>query len=333
MCEIIQQIRCYICNLNIDSEMVIAIVALIISIIALIYTIATYMLKRGVKIRGSFIACGTFETKDNYIHEVYLENMKDKPLVIYNIYLQIGHNIYVDLLNHPNDFNDTIKPIIIPPYEVKIIQFGPQLFYDDGCSVIDNISDYIYGEKNIKKKLVLSTNEGKIRVKSNIKMWDPLYDFSNHYTQIIRPHRLYCDGNTYEATSFGSNTLYVVKVLLRNKETMLCPIYKGRKGPYFPALDLTEDVLRTKESLTLFLKHQSEAGSIDCEILDVADYKTRIDDIKKDRERYGVHQVKPFGWFEYYIVGRIYSFVKNYKTKLRNNQIQRDNKKRRCKNS
>ncbi len=332
MCEIIQQIRCYICNLNIDSEMIIALVALIISIIALIYTIATYMLKRGVKIRGSFIACGTFETEDNYIHEVYLENMKDKPLVIYNIYLRIGHSIYIDLLNHPNDFNDITKPIIIPPYEVKIIQFGPQLFYDDGCSIVNNISGYIYGENKIKKELVLSTNEGKIRVKSNIKRWEPLSEhFLNYYTQIIRPHRLYYDGNTYEATSFGSNTLYVVKVLLRNKEIMLCPIYKGRKGPYFPKLDLTKDVLRTKESLSLFLKQQSEAGSIDCEILDVADYNTRIEDIKKERERYGVHQVKPFGWFEYYIVGRIYSLIKNYQNKLRNKQIQRNNKKRRNK--
>ncbi|WP_312335793.1 hypothetical protein [Anaerospora hongkongensis] len=65
-----------------DTSDYISIVALIVSAIALIYTIKTYLLKDGVDISGWYKICKDPDFQDKYINNVVLENKKDRAIII-----------------------------------------------------------------------------------------------------------------------------------------------------------------------------------------------------------------------------------------------------------
>ena len=91
----------------------ISLVALIISIIALIYTVRTYLLKAGSNVRGSFGMCSSsVSSEDQYVTIITLENLKDRAIVIFKIYLKIGHNYFLEIEN----FNG--EPLILKPFEL-----------------------------------------------------------------------------------------------------------------------------------------------------------------------------------------------------------------------
>ncbi len=72
---------------------------LVLTSIALYFTIKTYVLKKGQHIRGSYFTSRCIYCEDTYVHTIELENYKDKPMIIYSIYLKIGHNYYLELEN------------------------------------------------------------------------------------------------------------------------------------------------------------------------------------------------------------------------------------------
>lgn len=89
----------------------IALVALVISIIALIYTIRIFYSKRGNKIKGD-ITIGQWREFPHWrINSLLLENKKDKSIIILEIYVILGNNNYLLL----EDLNNS--PLIIKPFE------------------------------------------------------------------------------------------------------------------------------------------------------------------------------------------------------------------------
>ena len=80
------------------EELIIAInsiVALVVSITALIYTVKTYLLKSGLNVRGSYSMMSSIYCEDKYVGSVTIENLKDRAIVILKIYLQVGRNYYI----------------------------------------------------------------------------------------------------------------------------------------------------------------------------------------------------------------------------------------------
>ena len=64
-----------------------SVVAMMISIIALIYTVKTYLLKSGASVRGSFGMCSSnVACEDQYVTSITLENLKDRAIVIFKIF-------------------------------------------------------------------------------------------------------------------------------------------------------------------------------------------------------------------------------------------------------
>lgn len=100
-----------------------SIVALLVSVTALIYTVKTYLLKSGSQIRGRHSVTSTVYCDDKYVISIYLENMKDRATVIFKIYLLVGRNNYVEI----EDFEDT--PLIFQPFEVYSKTYDPIYFY------------------------------------------------------------------------------------------------------------------------------------------------------------------------------------------------------------
>jgi hypothetical protein len=84
-------------NLETIISSINSIVALLVSITALIYTVKTYILKSGAHVRGLFSIHSSISCEDKYVGRIALENMKDRATVIFKIYLLVGKNYYIEL--------------------------------------------------------------------------------------------------------------------------------------------------------------------------------------------------------------------------------------------
>ena len=177
-----------------------SIVALLVSIAALIYTVKTYLLKSGSHIRGMFSVHSNIACEDKYVGSIALENLKDRATVIFKIYLMVGRNYYIEL----EDFEEA--PLILKPFEAYSKQFEPVDFYSVSMKRI-RLNDLLNSAK-VKTKIVLSTSDGRYEVDEWINRWNPIIDFfRNHMTAVIQPIR-----SKYKDKSYGSNAKFIVDI-------------------------------------------------------------------------------------------------------------------------
>lgn len=287
-----------------------SVVAMIISITALIYTVKTYLLKSGANVRGSFGMCSSsVACEDQYVTSITLENLKDRAIVIFKIFLKVGHNYYVEV----EDFSG--EPLLLKPFEVYQKDYGPIDLYSINMSRID-LNDLLSNRK-IKKRIVLSTSDGKYVVSSWIRRWDPVYDFfSNHLTAAVHPRRA-----TYKGKSYGINAKYIVEIKTESGKEEVIAIYpRDYETKKFRSFRLTKDALASKEALEMYLYDQVGKGLFNCVEITVYDTGAWFAEAY-EMESKATIKAKYYGWFIYRLVGPAI-------TKLSDFRLQRKNKKR-----
>lgn len=285
----------------------IALAALIISIVALIYTIRAYLLKSGSNVRGSYGMCSSsVSCEDQYITSVTLENLKDRAIVIFEIYLKIGHNYFLEIDNFDNE------PLILKPFEVFKREYDPIDLYSINLNRID-LND-LFSNKKIKKRIVLSTSDGQYIVQSWIKRWDPVYDFfSNHLTAVIHPRRA-----TYKGKSYGINAKYIVDIKTENGKEEVIPIYpRDYEIKKFRNFRLTKDSLESKDTLEAYLYEQVGIGVLNCTDITVHDMNTWLNETYKDENRKTI-KATYYGWFMYKIISPIITKYSDYRLRQKN---------------
>jgi len=288
-------------------------VALIISVIALVYTAKTYLLKSGASIRGSFGMCSSsVSCEDQYITSLTLENMKDRAIVIFKVYLRIGHNYFVEI----EDYDD--NPLILKPFEAHYKEYDPIDLYSINLKRI-NLNN-LFSDKNVNKTIVLSTSDGKYVVKSWIKRWDPVYDFfRNHLTAVIRPRRA-----TYKGKSYGINTKYIVEIKIENGREEIIPIYpRDYEIKKFRNFRLSMDSLASKDALEEYLYEQVGSGLLNCEEITVHDVKAWIDEVYEPESK-KVIEATYYSWFMYKIVGPLITKISDFRMKQKNRRLQKE---------
>lgn len=294
--------------IDILTTLAISITAMIVSIIALVYTVRTYLLKSGSNIRGSYGMCSSSVTcEDQYISSLTLENLKDKAVIIFKVYLKIGHSYYLEI----EDFDE--EPLILKPFEVYKNTYEPIDLYSINMRRI-NLNSLLSNEK-ISKKIVISTSDGKYVIRSWIIHWDPVYDFfKNQLTAIIQPRRA-----TFRGKSYGLNAKYIVAIKTENGKEEIIPIYpRDAEIKKFRNFQLTKDSLDTKDRLEEFLYDQVSAGFLNCEEIVVHDRSTWLDEIYESENKETI-EAKYHGWFFYNVIGHLI-------TKLSNRRLRRKNK-------
>jgi hypothetical protein len=297
-------------NENIMSLLV-SISALLISIIALYYTIRVFIMKSGHNFRCNIGTCSTIECSDKYIKHITIENLKDRASVIFSIHVRYGLNNYLLI----EDFSQS--PLILKPFEVYHKEYEPILGYSLGTSITD--LNKLIGNKKINKKIILSTTNGKYIVKYNIKRWDPLIPFfKNHYTSIIRPIRI-----KYKGRFYGDNVKYLVFLTHKNEQDEIIFIYKDKlKIKRFSKFQITKESLQSPHKLESFLKKQRRASKLSFEEIEIIDYSEKVD-FEKSRYNNETREVEPYSFFDYKIRGKILSISSNYKMKIKNKRIQK----------
>jgi RecG-like helicase len=226
--------------------------------------------------------------------------------VIFKIYLQIGHNNFLEI----EDFED--NPLIIKPFEIYYKEYEPIDLYSIGMGRI--LLNDLVDKKTIKRRIVLSTSEGKYVVKDFINYWDPIgLFFQNYATAIIRPLR-----STYKGKSYGSNAKYIVEFKMENGSEEIVPIYpRDYEVRKFKHFSLTRESLESKEILEEFLYEKVLKGTIKCTDVSVYGMDNWRKEIYEDETK-RVITAKYLNWFEYFIVARIESRISDYRLKKQN---------------
>ena len=288
---------------------VISIIALIISILALIYTAKTYLLKSGANIRGSYSIRSSISCEDKYVSTITLENLKDRAVIIFKVYLNVGHNYYIEI----HDFEE--EPLILKPFEVFRKEYDPIDFYSVSEKRI--FMNDLLDSKKAKRRLVLSTSDGKYIVRSNIKHWDPVYDFfNNHMTAVIHSVR-----SKYKGKSYGANVLYVVDFKVGNGKEEVVPIYpRDYEIKKFRNFRLTKESLASKEALEEYLHNKVTEGVLNCADVEVHDLE------KWRNEMYEMENKKVItatydNWFKYHIAGRVFTKISDYQLRKKNRTL------------
>ena len=296
-----------------NFDTIIAISSAVISIIALVFTIKAFWLKKGAKITGYIIFCSDIQSEDDYPEEIILNNNKDKSIVINKIFMRFGFNCYLLI----EDFGD--KPLIIPAFESYKKKYEPIVSYSASANRAS--INKLIKDKKIKRKIYLSTPEGKIIVSSPKKQWDPIMlCFKNCATHYVEPDRIYYKGNAY-----GCRTTYLVELKKDGKENILSFTPEDAhlikyKNIFKGDIIFNETAFDSVEKLTAYFMELKKQNMVEFDEINVIDFQEYLGvnyQINKDK----IVEIPKLNVFQYYILGKIV-------TKIRNKEIKKQNKKR-----
>lgn len=306
------------------ASFVVAAVTLIATIVAAIISYFSFRLKLGQRALVWFGYTQSLQNQQPYISFLRIENCKDKDLVIHNIYVRYGHNIYINLLG--KDFNDQYH-IVIPSLSAKEFNFGPAYLYSCSLRKIDLRA--IIGK--VKPTIVLATSKGKLVCGNAKGHWIAEREFfKNHTTAVIMPHRLYTKDSVYydkhetpsiDYTSYNQNVLYVADIELNDDRIVQIPIEKDSRLVFFKNITFTDASLLNEGALKKFLNQAKQKNLLDFKkILKVWDVQAII---KEDIEKMDPDEIdlKAHGWLYHNSVGRFYSILGDIDLWLRNRKL------------
>ena len=249
-----------------EINIVLMFLSTIIALIAAIFTYFTYKLKIGQKAKAFCVI--TYANDLPYISSLMIENQKDKDLIIHDIYVRFGPDIYVDLLDkdYSNKYN-----IVVPPLGIKEFKFGPVFMYNVSTHRVD--VERLF--KSTKYKIVLSTSHGKLVCNDWGKGWDAISEsLTNHHVVVVHPNKVYSTSSVYykdnyetpaiDYTSYSNEVKYVVKLIKKDGVHLYCPIYNNkRKIKLFKNLTFSDEVLKDEDSLRKFLNKSKDKKLVD----------------------------------------------------------------------
>lgn len=261
------------------------------ALVGAIFAALNYWRKKGLDIRGSYSLVSSIASEEKYIGSITLENLKDRPAVIFKILLEVGHGYFIELDGFEND------PLILGAFEAVTRSYDPIDFYSAGTRQIDMKN--LLGQDAVRHRLVLSTSQGRYNVESRLYRWSPMVGyFRNHLTTPILPMR-----STYEGQAYGSEVKYIVHLEWDDRKDEIIPIYPGaHRRRTFRSFELTADALESKEALETFLIERTIDEDLLCNDLSVIDVEEWRHDVYA-RQKKDVWKAPRRGWFIYHVVG------------------------------
>jgi hypothetical protein len=300
-----------------DSNTMVSISSALLSLIALVYTARTYILKSGIKVRGWVSFASSVDCDDHYPSSLVIENLKDKALVVFAIYVRIGYSYYIKI----EDFND--NPLIIEPFAVYKKEYEPIIQYT--LSMDRFKIDSLITNKKVKKQIFLSTTEGRIKVLQNRPHWNPIFlTFRNFATATVNINRL-----SYEGKDYGELIDYLVDIRFHNGEKQ---VLKLRKDDYqyklYKNLSFTQKSLSSKKELSRYLMELKNKKLIKFKTLEIFEFSEYVKKEYSDFRQKTVEAV-PIGFFRYFVLAKIATRIEKYRTNKMNRERNSTNKKTR----
>lgn len=287
-------------------NIIIAASALIVSLIVLRITYITWKLKYGQAVRASIAIARTNKT---YISNVVVENLKDRDLIIYAIYIKFGANVYIDLLDIDYHFDRYTH--IIPGLSTRIFELGPPLYYTKSSLEVDIeelLNNWTAGS------IVLHTNIGLIKAKKIKNNWLPIVQyFKNYGTSYIRPRRFYTKNsvpsskrqseNYIDYTSYDSSVIYVVTLKFADGTFYDFEIPPTHNYVPFQKLKFSDEVLANEDMLREYFINSRDKGLIKFEeIIGISNIQQIIEKDRKIGIEKNPYKIEVLNWFDYHII-------------------------------
>lgn len=288
-----------------------ALLALILSALAVYFTVLTFRLKRGAFVRGQYqVVSSSVDTNDPYVCEVLLENLKDRSVVIFGIYLWLDHGYYLCLEEFAED------PLIVSPFEVVKRKFGPIDGYNFNMRRLK--IDELLGNRR-RTKIMLSTADGMITVKKPIFVDKPVYQwFKNHLIVEIGVDRM-----TFRGKSYGGATKYLVSLFKNDELVETIQLYgHDQKYKWFRDLGGEATNLESTHAVQQFFERVIEGENFKANRVEVIDYQEALNRHYKDISDLEPRVVKRRPWFVVHVVGYLL-------TAWNNRRLRRENSARR----
>ncbi|WP_431480235.1 hypothetical protein [Pseudomonas simiae] len=279
------------------TSLAIATLSLAIALIVLFYAAYQFFSKRGSRFCGMFSIAGSVWSSQRYVGEVILENTKDKAVAISTIYLLVGRNIYVELI----DYSDS--PRIIAPFETIKISFmeGVSGYI---ASTFKVTLDSMLANNKVRKSLVISTPQGLSKVKNYKKFWNVYFEsLKNHFIIPVRPVKKYHNGEYY------SDALQFIVTSTRDgRQVEEHRLYRG--GTYeIEGISVITDQFASAADLKLFFSASDKSSNI--LTVEHASYSFN------DYENYEDAEIDHYGFFETYVIGPILTKLDRLKFRLK----------------
>ncbi|MND55557.1 hypothetical protein D3C80_466450 [compost metagenome] len=319
----IETIYIYDFKLFLERTPVYFLPTLILSILGIYIAFRNYWRKSGVDVAAAYGMTGDYSSSSSYISSVILVNKKDKPLIINNFYIKISKNIFIKLNNDDDEY------ITLKPYESTIHKFPPRLGYFCNMSPVVGLIDVLH-DKKIKKRIVLDTVDG-IVICSQLK-------FSNVILQALNNHstaRIVGHGGKFIGKlewPVGNNVLYFIELTTHDGIESFFTISPDKTKIYFDGLlSFDHDLLWTDKGRD-HVKHVIQSALdnrkfswISFEVHSQINELERFNEYNK-MDKSGHLDLSDgryhFGFFKYYVLGKILSYFKSRKlrkiNKLRN---------------
>lgn len=224
----------------------------IVAIVALYLTWSNFYRKHGTRVKGCFISSTGWDSDGSYISGVVLENLKDKPVTVYGIYIDFAGSYLLEL----EDLRDL--PIIIKPYQALVRDYQAPFALSVNMNSV-NIEKLLSNNK-IKKRIILSTSDGRYVVRQIKDIWIPVLDvFSYKIFGLVHVFYLKVDGK-----NVGGGTAYVLKfVCLEGIETSF--VYSAQRNFSKYGLALEADDLVSLESVKKKIAEtEGKGGLVGC---------------------------------------------------------------------
>lgn len=175
--------------------------SVLIALVALYVAFRNYRRKSGVLIYGGASISKDHLSSHPYVSDLILENQKDRAVTIYAIYLKVGHNYYLEIENLENN------PLVLKPYESLRKSYTRAYVYSSSTSLVSLRK--LLDDRNVKRRVALSTAMGRYIVPARVKHWDPIIDsFYNVLTITVRPWKI-----EYKGICLGDNVRYCLDVM------------------------------------------------------------------------------------------------------------------------
>lgn len=290
-----------------------AFAALLLSCLAVYFTARVYWQKRGSLVRGNYVVTSSSKaTEDPYVNQVTLENLKDRSITIFGIYVKLARGYMLELERFD------AEPLIIRPFELVRRTYGP---LDSYVASMKRIKLDTFFEKPYKgKELFISTPDGKQSVESSVQVWNPIHEwFRNHMLITAQIER-----TTFYGKAYGVNALYVARVFLNGDVVQSLAVYEGdHRLKWLHDLGAKEDTLNSKERVQRIFDDAIKSKKITADQVEIIDVQEHF------RRRYEDRDVEPViaqrhSWFRVCVLGPIMTYLSNW-------LLSRENKRRRSK--
>lgn len=298
------------------ANLLLTVSSLVIAVIALHYTFQGYILKLGASLRGTFsIRLPGAYNDDAYVSDIALENLKERPIVIFKIYLRVGRNNYILIEDRAEE------PLLLQPFGTYIARYDPIDQYGFLFARI-KLNKLLLSRK-ARKRLVLVTTQSRYTIKAQMITSSIEHDVCNtDFTLVAHPMRI-----TYKGRAYGSNVLYLVDYEKDNGQEEVVPIYPNDQiFLKFPGFFLTAQSLESKETLEDFLKERIDGGAFACRKLKIIDMRERQQWRYKPEDGM-IHEAFNMGWLRYLahevVLRRLYNAFRHVKAIRSNSSYER----------